>query len=31
MKTDTLSDVLRTVHLRGAVFYDLSFGPEWAA
>lgn len=29
--TDTLSDVLRSVHLRGAVFYDLSFGQEWAA
>lgn len=31
MTTDTLSDVLRAVRLRGAVFYDLSFGPEWAA
>lgn len=31
MSTDTLSDVLRTVRLRGAVFYYLSFGNEWAA
>jgi AraC-like DNA-binding protein len=31
MATDTLSDVLRSVRLRGAVFYDLSFGPDWAA
>jgi len=31
MTTDTLSDVLRAVRLRGAVFYDLSFGPDWAA
>ena len=31
MATDTLSDVLRSVRLRGAVFYDLSFGREWAA
>ena len=30
MTTDTLSDVLRSVHLRGAVFYYLSFGNEWA-
>lgn len=30
MTTDTLSDVLRSVHLRGAVFYYLSFGHEWA-
>lgn len=30
MTTDTLSDVLRSVHLRGAVFYYLSFGSEWA-
>ena len=30
MTTDTLSDVLRSVHLRGAVFYCLSFGHEWA-
>jgi AraC-like DNA-binding protein len=27
---DTLSDVLRTVRLRGAVFYAVSVGPEWA-
>jgi len=31
MTTDTLSDVLRSVRLRGAVFYDLSFGADWAA
>ena len=31
MTTDTLSDVLRSVHLRGAVFYYLSYGHEWAA
>lgn len=31
MATDTLSDVLRSVRLRGAVFYDLSFGADWAA
>lgn len=31
MATDTLSDVLRSVRLRGAVFYDLCFGYEWAA
>jgi AraC-like DNA-binding protein len=30
MTTDTLSDVLRSVRLRGAVFYYLSFGHEWA-
>jgi AraC-like DNA-binding protein len=30
MTTDTLSDVLRSVRLRGAVFYALSFGDEWA-
>ena len=30
MTTDALSDVLRSVHLRGAVFYYLSFGHEWA-
>lgn len=30
MTTDTLSVVLRSVHLRGAVFYYLSFGHEWA-
>lgn len=31
MATDTLSDVLRSMRLRGAVFYDLSFGADWAA
>lgn len=31
MTTDTLSDVLRLARLRGAVFYYLSFGQEWAA
>ena len=31
MTTDTLSDVLRSVRLRGAVFYDLRFGYDWAA
>jgi AraC-like DNA-binding protein len=31
MSTDTLSDVLRSVHLRGALFYHLRFGKEWAA
>jgi len=31
MATDTLSEVLRSVRLRGAVFYDLCFGHEWAA
>ena len=31
MTTDTLSDVLRSVRLRGAVFYYLSYGHEWAA
>jgi AraC-like DNA-binding protein len=30
MATDTLSDVLRSVRLRGAVFYCLSYGEEWA-
>jgi len=30
MTTDTLSDVLRSVRLRGAVFYCLSYGDEWA-
>lgn len=30
MTTDTLSDVLRLVRLRGAVFYHVSFGDEWA-
>jgi AraC-like DNA-binding protein len=29
--TDTLSDVLRAVRLRGAVFYYVSGGTEWAA
>lgn len=28
--SDTLSDILRTVRLRGAVFYAVSAGPEWA-
>lgn len=31
MQADPLSDVLRSVHLRGAVFYYVSFGDEWAA
>ena len=31
MTTDTLSDVLRSVRLRGAVFYFIGFGDEWAA
>ena len=31
MTTDTLSDVLRLVRLRGAVFYYVSCGAEWAA
>jgi AraC-like DNA-binding protein len=31
MTTDTLSDVLRLVHLRGAVFYYLNYEYEWAA
>ena len=30
MAIDTLSEVLRTVRLRGAVFYAVSVGPEWA-
>ena len=30
MTADTLSDVLRSVRLRGAVFYDLNFGSDWA-
>ncbi len=30
MATDTLSDVLRTVRLRGAVFYAVSVGSEWS-
>jgi AraC-like DNA-binding protein len=31
MSRDTLSDVLRFVRLRGAVFYYMNFGHEWAA
>lgn len=31
MSHDTLSDVLRTVRLRGAVFFYVSGGREWAA
>ena len=31
MTRDTLSDVLGSVRLRGAVFYYVSCGPEWAA
>jgi AraC-like DNA-binding protein len=31
MTADTLSDVLRTVRLRGAVFYFVSGGDQWAA
>jgi len=31
MSQDTLSDVLRTVRLRGAVFFYVSGGTEWAA
>ena len=31
MSQDTLSDVLRTVRLRGAVFFYVSGGHEWAA
>ena len=31
MTRDTLSDVLRSVRLRGAVFYYVSCGSEWAA
>lgn len=30
MAVDTLSEVLRTVRLRGTVFYAVSVGPEWA-
>ncbi|WP_338762426.1 AraC family transcriptional regulator [Massilia sp. METH4] len=30
MPIDTLSEVLRTVRLRGAVFYAVTVGPEWA-
>jgi AraC-like DNA-binding protein len=31
MSQDTLSDVLRTVRLKGAVFFYVNGGPEWAA
>jgi AraC-like DNA-binding protein len=31
MSHDTLSEVLRSVRLRGAIFYYVSYGPEWAA
>jgi AraC-like DNA-binding protein len=31
MSHDPLSDVLRSVRLRGAIFYYVSFGGEWAA
>lgn len=31
MSRDTLSDVLRSVRLRGAVFYYVSYGAEWVA
>jgi len=31
MSGDPLSDVLRNVRLRGAIFYYVSFGGEWAA
>ncbi len=31
MTQDTLSDVLRSVRLRGAVFYYVSFSGDWAA
>ncbi len=31
MSADTLSDVLRVLRLRGAVFYYMSYGDEWAA
>jgi AraC-like DNA-binding protein len=31
MSHDPLSDVLRSVRLRGAVFYYVNFGGEWAA
>lgn len=31
MTQDTLSDVLRFVRLRGAVFYYMNYGEEWAA
>lgn len=31
MSLDPLSDVLRSVRLRGAIYYDVSFGAQWAA
>jgi AraC-like DNA-binding protein len=31
MNHDPLSDVLRSVHLRGAIFYYVSFSDEWVA
>jgi AraC-like DNA-binding protein len=31
MSLDPLSDILRSVRLRGAIFYYVSFGDEWAA
>jgi AraC-like DNA-binding protein len=31
MPQDTLSEVLRNVRLRGALFYHVSCGPDWAA
>ena len=31
MDPDPLSDVLRSVRLRGSVFYYVSFREEWAA
>ena len=31
MNADPLSDLLRSVHLRGATFYYVSFGDDWAA
>jgi AraC-like DNA-binding protein len=31
MSRDTLSDVLRAIRLRGAIFYNVSGGGEWAA
>ena len=31
MNEDTLSDVLRAVRLRGAVFFDVSGHSDWAA
>ena len=31
MSRDTLSDLLRSVRLRGAVFYYVSFGDRWSA